>query len=411
MTRALARGRRDERASIPLALLAIIAIGGVISALCATTIAGQRDARRDRDFTSVIQGADEGVQAAYNTIARTLATAPSPPPVGATEGPHSGQTADGSAYTWSAVRTSAMRWDVTAAGTRNGEARTVTAVVQDTALFDVALVAVSSATLDGSTADAYDGAGYCAGAGCRGVVTSNGPIALSGGSAAYDAFDGFRLANWAVNPGPHRCTGGGRCADALADPPLAPSRVEDPPMAIGDGLPTLFIDQQLEQCRAADGGTLPSVTYPEQGGVVMGPPYSAEVRCAQDLTIDADTTVAEHITFYVAGSVTITRDLVDGVRTVNCAEGCGAGDRPTAGSLRIYSVGTRVEIGDGTNVAAGIYAPHAQCLSDPGDGEAQVFGALVCDEVVNGTGWHYHYDARLADVGTGRFRLESWQEQ
>ena len=399
-----------ERGSIPLALLAIIAIGGVVAALFASTLAGQQDARRDQDFTSVIQGADEGVQAAFNYLARNVATAATPPNVGTTIGPFTGTTTDGSAFSWTAQRAEPMRWDVTALGSRDGQQRTVLAAIGDTALFDVALVATSQATLRWVTADAYDGSGPCAGADCRGVVASNGVIALSDDSALADSFDGFRLTNWAVDPGSHRCTGGGRCADALADPTVAPSRVEDLPLAIGDGLPLAFIEQQLDQCRAANGGSLDSITYPEQGGFIMGPPYSEEIRCAQDLTIDIDTQVENRATFYVAGSVTITQDLGDGVRTVNCSEGCGSGATPTAGRLRIYSVGSRVEIGTGTSLAAGIYAPNAQCLSG-GAAQAQVFGAMVCREIESTVDWAFHYDARLADQGTGRYRLVSWEEQ
>lgn len=411
---------RDERGSIPLALLAIIAIGGLVGAMVTTTIAGERAARRDRDFTNVIQGADGGVQAAFNYVARSLADAPVDDPlygVGRTIGPYTDTTADGSSYTWTATRETALRWVVASTGTRNGEIRTVSAEISDTPLFELAAYAITALTFRGSNgADSYDGAGYftdCVPANpeCRGIVGSNGVVRLNGNAAFLENVDGVHLHNWDVDAGDHRCVGGGRCDDALADPSVEPSARFGPPLVVGNGIDVGFIEDRLQQCRDANAGQLDSLTLPDNGGFLIGPPYTEPVLCVDNLTFNIDVQVAAPVTIYVAGNITFTKGTgASDPREVNCTEGCTPGSTPTAGNLRIYSVGPRLEIGNHSRLAAAIYAPQAECLGDPSNAQADIFGSLVCDRIENQGGWQFHYDTRLGDRGMGRFALDGWQE-
>lgn len=416
--RALFRLRHDERGSMPLTLLAIIVISATVAALVASTLAGTRAARFDLAFTPLVLAADAGVQEGAHAIIRdaTYHDVVTYPP-GSVIGPFAGSTPEGT-YTWTATRCGAtpagacadvppgddsrLTWLIESTAVQDGVTRTVAAQVQDEARFKIAAFAIDYLEMQGAnTANGYGAGGYITG---EGIVGSNGVVRLIGNAGS--GVEGVHLWNWALDPGAHRCVGsanGSKCDDFATDPPAGFSATFDDPLAIGSGLDTVFIEEQLDACRAASPtGTLADLTY---AGGSIGTAGTTTVLCAQNLRFDDSVTVLGEVAIYVAGDISIDKQI-----EVNCPA-CTTASTPDASALQLYSAGTAVRIGNQAEVAAGIYAPLADCGGNPSGAQAHIYGSIVCDVINNVGGWRFSYDTRLAGIGTGEYELQAWREE
>lgn len=96
----------------------------------------------------------------------------------------------------------------------------------------------------------------------------------------------------------------------------------------------------------------------------------------------------------------------------------GAGDGavyPDAGALQIFTTGatdTTVHVRQQSAVGAAVYAPDSSCGGAQGsNASVDVFGALVCGEMVNAGGWRFHYDEALSDlVMLPSYSVGAWRE-
>lgn len=409
----------DDRGSLPLSLLAIVALLGVTSALVATAIAGSRAARFDEQYTFTVQAADVGAQEGVDRLLRghdveVLAQQAVPPGCHAeawTACPvvDSGTgIVDGRTYSWEARKVAALSWQVRSTGTApSGVARTVVVDVGDDGRWFVAAFADDGMSLrGGNSADSYGGSSWGTG---NGVVATNDSVVLNGASTSVDA---VRLYNWDANPDFGRCVhrGGSDCDDVLATPDARyPSARIGPPLRVtGEDLPTDFIDDQLAAC----GSPLPDYTTStwDGGSGVLGASGTTTVICLASMTIDADLDVRGQVEVYVAGDLRVSNHT-----DVNCDPGCTPGaHRPEAANLKIHVAArvpqTAVALGNHANVVAAIYAPQSECGGNPSNAQAHLFGSLICGSITTNGGWSFHYDDRLAAEGSGTLQVRAWRE-
>lgn len=403
----------DDRGSIPIALLGIIALTAVVGALVATTVGGTRAARFDQQYTEVIQVADAGAQVGAQELIRavppadlesTAVTGPTDPP------PYSGTgTIDGVTYTWEARKRDALRWEVTGSATTPAVAgvapvtREVTMEVVDRSRFFVAAFSDKSFILrGGNAASSYniDEGVYITSTTGNGIVASNGTIRLNGNTYV----DGVQLFNFDVLPQLSRCDGKdveGQCDDLLAGP-IAPSATIGPRLEIGSGeeIDTQFIDDQRAAC-----GTLTS--FAGSGTVYLGTTGTHTVLCYDNFSLDkqSELIIRGTVEIYVYGNLSFGN-----ATEVNCA-GCDAGLAPDSTKLKIYSDGGEVSIGNQSYVAAGIYAPESVCAGNPSNAQGEIYGSMICEEIANQGGWAFHFDDQLAEQGAGEWRMRSWREE
>ncbi len=387
----------EERGSLPLAMLAVIIVGGTVGVLLAATLAGGRATRFDRSFTSVIQQADAGVQEAANQIIRDPATAKAQP-VGAT---YSGS---GTGYTWTATKTSALAWTVESTGTTpDGIEREVETVVEDLPRFFLAAFADKGLRFNGGNgADSYGSSAWYTG---NGVVGSNESIEIKGNTRV----DAVHLYNWDDYPDLSRCNDDGGvddCADVQAMPDaILPSRRIGPRLVIGDDLETAFIDEELADCASP----LTSWTASDNGGVLGSPTTpNPQKLCYENMTFDQNTTLAPgaDVEIYVRGSISVGNGV-----DVNCTS-CNTGSStPQSTRLQLYSTGSAVSFGNHSKTAAAIYAPMSECSGNPSNAQGEIFGSLICQTITNQGGWNFHYDDRLKETGTGEYVMTDWREE
>jgi hypothetical protein len=416
---------RDDRGSIPIALLGIIALTSVMGALVANAVGSTRTARFDQRYTEVIQVADAAAQAGANHLIRAIA----PSDLQSRTTPATGSGAlDAVPYTWTAERrpvtecrtggSVANCWRVTGVATTPAAAgvdavtRTVALQVSDNARFFVAAFSdVGMRLRGGNAADSYL-PGVSGGVNLgNGIVGSNGTIRLNGNTYV----DGVQLFSFAGALATYaRCDGrnqAGQCAGLLAaGGPVWPSATFVDPLEVGPGedLDTAFIDAARTD-PARCNGVAPTDWRASLNGGVLGNPTgpTRQVMCVNNLIIDTNTTVAagRTVEVYVYGTFSTSNDT-----TLNCS-GCTATSRPDSTRLRIYSDGGDVNIGNHNFVAAAIYAPESTCGGNPSNAQAEIFGSLICRDITNQGGWGFHYDEQLRSIGDGDYQMHAWQER
>jgi hypothetical protein len=417
--------RHDDRGSIPIALLGIIALTTVVGALVATTVASTRTARFDQQYTEVIQVADAAAQAGATHLLRAV----DPDDLQRATSSFAGSgTLDGVPYTWAAERrpanecrtggTVANCWRVTGTATSPGAAgvdpvtRDVALQVSDSARFFVAAFSDVGMRLRGGNASDSYLPGISGGVNLgNGIVGSNGTIRLNG-NTYVDGVQLFSFTGALANYG--RCDGqnrAGQCAGLLAPGgPVWPSATFVEPLEVGpnEDLDTLFIDEARTD-PARCNGVVPVDWLASSNGGVIGDPAgpTSQVLCVEDLLIDTDTVVAagRSVEVYVYGTVSIANHT-----SLNCT-GCSETSRPDSTNLRIYSDGGAVNIGNHSEVAAGIYAPESECGGNPSNAQAEIFGSLICRDITNQGGWGFHYDQQLLTLGDGNYQMHAWWER
>ena len=389
MTTRSARLRSDD-GSMMLTMLAAIIIGGLVVALFSTSITGQQRVRDDRDYQHVINGANAGLQQAVAVISELeeddLDT------VILTSDDMDDTSLDGIDFTWEATRESPISWNLAGVGELNGVERHVEARAVRDAMFFVAAFADLGFVMRGDNeVRSYTDLAYDTG---FGAVGSNGEIEIRGNSSWVDLI--------MLMGGDADCTSGHRC--------------DDRPIT---GLPDkLDLDAVLEDIQAGmDAACAPS-DFRSYDAEADGPLQAGETYCLTELVVGQhedlvveDASQDDPAIVYINNGVLETGNH----STTNCDgttwNACTTAERPESQSLQIYSTGTQVRLGNQSAIAAAVSAPRANCSGSPSNAQADIFGAMVCNDLTNQGGWDFNFDERLLNLGSGQFELKDWREE
>ncbi|HEX2027500.1 MAG TPA: hypothetical protein VHF25_05820 [Nitriliruptorales bacterium] len=435
---------RDERGSLPLALLATIVVAGLVTVLVARTIAGRESTRSDRDFTDALHVADAGVQAAMvylNQHSLLDAGFDQLAPDGVVDGRYV-STVDGRTYTvtWSG---SGSDWEITSVSEVDGVDREVVAAAEEKPLFSHALYAKRGIAFSGAnTTDSYNATTWCT---RRGYVGTDGALEFTGLAPAGSCHESYKkvtvdqsflydCGDLAVaaceasttTAGEPRCehAGGENCTFPPTYPKGPLDAVSEPFRLTPESELQKIIDETAV-CEAAGwNDTTPSVTQSTGGVWVTAngntiPAYTGAGRdfwCVTSLKFGGDTTVTrgasgQPVRIYVKGGTIEVAGTGTRVNCPGCTHTNYRATRPDAGALIVVSLGASTfRIADPqVQLAAGVYAPNAICDGPAG---ADIYGAAVCEIVDNVGNWNFHYDERLGDAGaTGVFGIASYREE
>lgn len=428
-----------ERGSIPMALLVVIIMAGLTTALFTRVQAEQRSTRLDNEFTTVLHAAEAGVADAAYEINNNLVVGDSASGSG---------TADGYTYQWTAVRDGDERWTVTSTGAGPNEVdRTVVAELTDDPLFGLALATHLGVNFQGgNTADSYNSATQtrCSGRpsplvstpDCYGIVASNGDIDMGSSGPDTNYADRVHVHDWANpdNNGPDRC---GPSTSIYCDEEHDPQhRLNiDAPLDIRGEVE--LVEELLDDCA----GSFPNWAASDHitgtgdpAAATLNPanplshPAVGEFYCFGEMLFDAKTELLSSVTAD-DGLVLVVRDRikVEGHVEVNC-NGCSSGfpaspNMPAARRLQILTLAEDVP-GNGNNVlaavqirqhaklGAAVYAPNASCGNQQSNAQVEIYGSLICKTVLNQGGWKFHFDESLLDgLSTGEFFVRRWREE
>jgi hypothetical protein len=376
---------RDE-GSLVVALLASIIVGGLVITLVGTTMTGQSKVRDNRDFQLAINGADAGVNQALTEISRsdnldvgTILTSESL----AEESTRVGDVS----FEWSAQRDTIISWRIFATGMRNGVERHVEVLaVRDPMFFMAAFADIGFAMKGGNVVTSYSKIDNDTDSG-NGAVGSNGEVkSIGGGSSEADLI---------MLMGP-----GASCDGNVCD--------ETPIVGFSNAFDLSAIADTIQEAIDASCGTdaMSSYTanYPLQGG---------QTYCFTSITVPSSGiplnghSAENPVVILMTGQFSTSNGSL-----VNCpAGGCKVADFPDARSLQIYSLGTKVAFGNQTEIAGAFAAPLATCVGNPSAAQADIYGALICNDLGNQGGWDFFFDDRLLDLGSGEYAIVEWREE
>jgi len=405
MTTPRSRTLRDgEHGSVLLAMLAAIIVGGLVATLVGATILGTRTARRDRDYTESINGADTGIQEAASTILRLDDGSQ---PIGTTV-TRTGQVANVS-FSFTATKTFGNQWQVTSQGTRAGTTRTVEATIERPAIFFISLFAEAGIDFQGGNfSDSYGHTDPPS------LDTGNGGM----GSNAIVGMSGNTYADFFMLLGPNAS-----CEDN-AGVPTNGGCSSGPQLGFSDplDLSEAIVQEGLDQCLQA--GLWPPTSWtasidgdPDGDGVAeLGPATNGLGHyCFSDLIFDINTvmtgTYDEPVITYLTGILDTGNSTV-----VNC-EGedptSSLDDCPTryARTFQVFTLGTQVYIGNHNDVVMSLYAPQADCGGSPSNAQTDTYGSIICHSVSNQGGWGFHYDDDLLLLNDGPFEVTEYREE
>jgi hypothetical protein len=378
---------RREEGSLIVALLASIIVGGLVITLVATTTTGQTKVRHDRDFQLAINGADAGVNQALSVISQlppgspTVTLASSGLPAGATT------TVGDVDFAWTAQKDTIISWRIRGVGERSGVERTVEALaMRDPTFFMAAFADIGIGMKGGNEVRSYSATAVDTG---NGAVGSNGEVRSIGAGSSY--VDLIML----MGPGA-KCEGN-ICSTApivgfnsAFDLEGIADNIRDAMDVSCDGA---FPAYDAKTGPTLQGGTtycFSSVTVPSQGGIPLSG-HTGENPVVILMTGD-----------YKSGNQS----------SVNCPPGgCSIATKPDARSLQIYSTGSLVAIGNQSEFAGAIAAPYASCVGNPSAAQADIYGALICNDLSNQGGWDFYFDDRLLNLGNGEYDITEWREE
>ena len=449
--------RRDDRGSIPLAMLASFVVGALVITLFTATQAGQLSARFDRNFTGALYGADAGVQEA----AFRLNAVPPKPTVTTLVGPP--RTIGEATYSWTATRVGvgSRFWNVESESSVGGVRRRVEAVITERRRFFAALAAEKSLTFGGNNVvDSYNSSASPAWPGTsQGLVATNGSVTISGGGSGGGGstqIDEVHLYNYAANPEPPD-----RCSPVSAAYCLARKKFAEP-INLAQRLGPLN-DALAPSARPygpagltptpCPAGPLPNFVASSNVAAYGGPgrlnalgkdparPGEFYYYCFNNVTFDVNTllgsspdgvapSAANPVLIYATGRVTFGTSGGGTANTTytNCgtpnsspAAPCvGTGSissrtAPVSAALQILtsksggsSGSPDVRLFGNTKTAAAVYAPLGFC---GGGSNVEFFGSLICNELDNVGNWSFHYDEALTSLGDREFGIARWREK
>jgi hypothetical protein len=363
---------RGEQGSLPMVLVAAIAIGGVVVTLFSTVSLGQETARRDRDWNGAVQVADAGVQHALS-ILKDVPVGDNPPCDPTGTGSCTEVLGTGGEYTWEYTRLGPENWEVRSAGTQNGETRFIEANIGPRQLFPVSILS--------KTRVRYNGGG---GGTEPFTVGTFDEVTLNGGPA-----NGSVAAVVLYGPPPHNVSTDG-----------------SQPVESGGDLDLENLGEAAFQPGGAcDGATVTDV-YPAGEA---DPQRHGQVYCTKTVRFEA----GHHplVGNPADGPVTVYVDNVGNDALIGRPHArvnwSATGDVPgNASMLQIYIAGGPVTFNGHAKISAAIWAPESTCTSN---GTPDVAGSLVCNEVIlNGNFW---YDADVGGLVDGPFTVNNWAEQ
>jgi hypothetical protein len=368
-----------QEGSMTAALIATIVVGGLALALVGTTMTGQKKVQHDRNYQLAINGADAGVNQAINTIA-SLPLDSTTTALASTEDLDVGDVT----YSWSAQKSTPISWRITATGELNGTERTVEALAVRQATFFLAAFADIGFTMTGDNAiRSYDSTSITN----NGAAGSNGVLTIRGNGIADVAMLMGTGASW-------ECTGQACDVPQLYFPtafdlaPVAENIQEAMDAACTDG----FTAYNADTAAALQGGQ----TY-----------CFSSVTLGNHKTFPIENNSREEpVIIYMTGNLTTGNHS-----STNCGSGCTITDFPDAASLQIYSLGSEIALGNNSKIVAAIAAPYANCIGSPSNAQADIYGAIVCNDLRNQGGWNFNFDERLLNLGDGHFDLAEYREE
>lgn len=424
----------DEGGSLVLALLITLVTTTVGIMVLTSTVMTQRASRLGVDYTTVVEGADGGVQHAIAQLNGAGVVAPPATPL----------ILGDSSVTYTATlvpnpgRPTTYEIVSTATNTRTGGQRRVVARVEEEPRFPFALFSDEPVEfLGNNTVDSYSSGVLCTvypacawaspynGAG---LTATNTELEFEGNATA----DGTVLYDWAANPGAGRCEKTGTGFDPCGNQQLKNERLD-----LLTTAETQFLQEMEAYCDTPnpDGSSRwvdyrSSVAGLNQTPVVLMPSATGPHHCFGNLYFDIETVLAPLVLPLDVKPVIIVvktgGDIVVGGNgpslRVNCELPC---DRltsaPRAQHLQIYSLTTDpVTVEPQSRIAAAMYLPAAPCQgpTPPGGGGGappaagvHIFGSIICKQVTEVGGWSLHYDLALGGIGNGRYLVREWREE
>lgn len=412
------RRARSERGSLPIAMLAIMIVGSLVTVLAGTVVIGQRQTRFDQGFEQSLQVAETGLERMTRLITSRQRTDDFSLPE---------TTVSGARYSGVADRVG-RNWSLTATGTAaDGTSRTLALTVTIQSLFGVAAFGRTQVELRGSnSADSYrsgtlnqslfsvlaGGSSICRGVSAadpfnpadssgtrmctptgKGVVATNAELYLLGG--VIDGVDRAEIhyAREKVATPLEGATGfcGGvtaTCASTKLAYFVDPIELEPDPV-----VPPRDLTNQ---------GSFPRSGLPNE--------LPAGRQLYTNVTLDTNTVVRgtpENPTIiYLTGTLTVPNGAVVNFQSVNG----NSVPKPSPGLL-IFSagVGPALRFGNHASFAGAVYAPRA---TFSGGAAGNIYGSMVTGSISTQGSWNFHYDETLGDVETESRRVvSSWAER
>ena len=379
------RGREDG--SLVVALLASIVIGGLVITLVATTTTGQSKVRNNRDFQLAINGAEAGVNQALTVISQ-LPYASETVQLSSADLPADATTTVGDVdFEWVANKDTIISWRIQAVGSRNGVDRHVEALaMRDPIFFMAAFADIGFGMKGGNEVRSYSATKGLVDTGL-GAVGSNGEVKSIGAGSSH--------ADLIMLMGPGASCDGNVCTDT-------------PIVGFNDAFDLEAIATDIKDAMddVCDSATMASydANYPLVGG---------QTYCFTNVTIPSAGLPLQDNTSDAPVVILMTGEFQTGNgSSINCpALGCDVTNYPDARTLQIYSLGPKIALGNQTEIVGAIAAPYASCVGNPSAAQADIYGALICNDLSNQGGWNFYFDDRLLNLGSGEYDIIEWREE
>lgn len=424
------RTLRREDGSLPLALLAVIALTGLVTVVVSSVVTGQRQTRFDADFEQALQTAEVGLDRMAHLVMNHDVNEFSP----AADLTMTDAGPAGGSYSVQASVDADGTWVLNSVGTApDGTTRTVELVLEPESMFDLAAFGKFFVDFNGgNAADSYrsgdftasgfvqspTGAYICGsgggrmtstGAGAsdvsmctptgRGVVATNGELNLKGN--AFNATDAAEVHN-ARERVPDSLAGAtGFCA-------MSSWRCDDPKVTyfreelVLDPDPVVIPDYLVSSGRFPDDFTHNGASNVLPAGELL----------FTDVTLDASTVVEgtpdNPTIVYMTGQLTVPNHHAVNFET---APDGNPQPRPSPGFFILSNSdgGEALSFGNHASVAAAIYAPNA---GFSGGAQGNVYGSLIAGSINNNGGWNFHWDEALSEVERfAPLRPARWSER
>jgi len=417
--------RTDDRASIPLALLASIILAGVVVALFTVVQSSQRSVARDRDVNQSIQIADAGVQDAFVRLVQVAdadETHPLYSEVGELIDPIETEVVPGEAsYEWQAQRVASQLWEARSVGTY----RTHTSVVE----FQVGLLPMFNHALWGDSEAGIQAGNATIGhlEGGAPAMGSNGPITLHNN---HKDLIPDNLVVECHNDDPEVAA---ENCDDIPGADIIPGNLEYPDLGSKAYAPQQDGAEVGGECWDAEAGTeINDGQFTGDTELVGGETYCfSQVTWPRGTEFqltpgsDGETEVVIYVNPTASAGDPDASVLVGGTGAANASivnwEPVET-DEPTqittsAADLQIIVGGTRpVEFrNNSSKIAAGFYAPLARCEIRA---QVTVVGSMICGEIPTtgegsaSGGWTFYYDPRLGELNIpGVYRIRQWTQE
>lgn len=272
--------------------------------------------------------------------------------------------------------------------------------------------------------------------------------------------DGVDIYDWESDPDPARCDQAAQneannCWWGVDDPRFVTHEEErslaediswiEEPLSCSDTAGDFVVSEDGDGPYTSPGGDEYYELAPADAITGEEVPFAEDVYfyCFDSVTFDEHTVITGSIEnpviFVTDGAVAFDRSGGNGPRrvAVNCVDddgdlcnvqnnfdptdgydlstGPGANAvYPDSGALQIFTTadsGTVVDVRQQSAVAAAIHAPYGSCGGAGSNASVDVFGAMICGEMVNAGAWRFHYDEALSDLVTlPSYSVGSWRE-